>query len=444
MKGADAVFLMWPFHDAGPAPAVVDALTWHTGRVVFLSSGAVQEGVAPERQPHPVGRSHARVEQLIERSGLVWTHLRPSTFAADTLWWADQIRAGDVVRGAYGAVAMALLHEADIAAVAVRALTEDGHHRAAYALTGPEVLTQAEQVRVIGEVLGRPLSAQPVVRAVKKVVDAYATLRASLRAGNLGPPTSKRYRAAVGTPIGFRPEAAQPFDDRCLSWQYDARTVSIWTVAGRMRGIRFACSPDQLKTLTAHRKGESDLVCRGGKWFLISTCDLSEPEVYEPDDWIGVDRGIVNLATTSDGTNYGRSAPTRRWSSGRPATWSGPSSRSCWRSPPGPPKSPRHPPGVALSALPRSPFTRTGHTLRGRANELPAWEPAAGRGRGVTLERLGVNRSRGVTGGEHGTRHGDRGQVRVGQAARLRRNGRGVGRPGPRPAPGRRHQIRRP
>lgn len=159
------------------------------------------------------------------------------------------------------------------------------------------------------------LSAQPVVRAVKKVVDAYAALRASLRAGNLGPPTSKRYRAAVGTPIGFRPEAAQPFDDRCLSWQYDARTVSIWTVAGRRRGIPFACSPDQLKTLNAHRKGESDLVCRDGKWFLIATCDLPDPQVYEPADWIGVDRGIVNLATTSDGTNYQgrRLGRYRRW-----------------------------------------------------------------------------------------------------------------------------------
>ena len=99
------------------------------------------------------------------------------------------------------------------------------------------------------------LSAQPMVRAVKKVVDAYATLKAPLRAGSLGPPTSKRYRKAVGTPIVFRPEAAQPFDDRCLSWQYDARTVSIWTVAGRMKGIRFACSADRLKTLVAHRKG---------------------------------------------------------------------------------------------------------------------------------------------------------------------------------------------
>ncbi|ADI07533.1 NADPH:quinone reductase and related Zn-dependent oxidoreductase-like protein [Streptomyces bingchenggensis BCW-1] len=59
---------------------------------------------------------------------------------------------------------MALLHEADIAAVAVRALTEDGHGHTAYALTGPEILTQAEQVRTIGEVLGRPLRWQELSR----------------------------------------------------------------------------------------------------------------------------------------------------------------------------------------------------------------------------------------------------------------------------------------
>ncbi|WP_406126598.1 transposase [Streptomyces canus] len=113
----------------------------------------------------------------------------------------------------------------------------------------------------------------------------------------------------------FRPEAAQPFDDRCLSWQHDARTVSIWTVDGRMKGIRYTGHTDQLKTLATHRKGESDLVQRGGKWFLIATCEVPEPEAYQPVDWIGVDRGIVNLATTSDGTNHqGRSLSRyRRW-----------------------------------------------------------------------------------------------------------------------------------
>lgn len=104
------------------------------------------------------------------------------------------------------------------------------------------------------------LSAQPAVRVVKKVVDACSTLAASLKAGRLGQPSSRRYRRATGSPVGFRPEAAQPFDDRCLSWQLDARTVSIWTVAGRMRSVRYTGSPDQLKMLAECRKGESDLI----------------------------------------------------------------------------------------------------------------------------------------------------------------------------------------
>ncbi|MFI9047447.1 SDR family oxidoreductase [Streptomyces sp. NPDC053427] len=164
LEGVNAVFLMWPFHTAEPALAVVNAVTRHARRVVFLSSGAVQDGLTPAQQSHPVGQSHAQVEEFIEQSGLTWSHLRPSTFAANTLWWADQIRTGDVVQGAYGAVPMALLHEADIAAVAVHALTEDGHHRAVHRLTGPEVLTQTAQVRTIGAVIGRPLLWQELSR----------------------------------------------------------------------------------------------------------------------------------------------------------------------------------------------------------------------------------------------------------------------------------------
>ncbi|MFF1682540.1 RNA-guided endonuclease InsQ/TnpB family protein [Streptomyces sp. NPDC058256] len=177
------------------------------------------------------------------------------------------------------------------------------------------------------------LSAQPAVRVVKKVVDAYSALAASLKAGQLGGPSTRRYRKATGSPVGFRPEAAQPFDDRCLSWQTDARTVSIWTVDGRMRGIRYTGSPDRLKTLAGYRRGESDLVQRGGKWFLIATCDIPDPELYEPVDWIGVDRGIVNLATTSDGTNYqGRGlARYRRWQARKRAELQARQTRSATR-----------------------------------------------------------------------------------------------------------------
>jgi len=63
----------------------------------------------------------------------------------------------DVVRWPYAEAARSLIHEADIAAVAVRALTQDGHTGQTYVLTGPETLTQTEQVHAIGEAIARPL-----------------------------------------------------------------------------------------------------------------------------------------------------------------------------------------------------------------------------------------------------------------------------------------------
>jgi uncharacterized protein YbjT (DUF2867 family) len=96
-----------------------------------------------------------------------WTVIRPGTFAVNARWWARQIRAGDEVRGAHGDLGMAMLHEADIAAVAVRSLL-DGRTGETFDLTGPQALTQAEQVRVIGEVLGRPLRWVELPRAAAR------------------------------------------------------------------------------------------------------------------------------------------------------------------------------------------------------------------------------------------------------------------------------------
>ncbi|EST21972.1 RNA-guided endonuclease InsQ/TnpB family protein [Streptomyces roseochromogenus] len=143
------------------------------------------------------------------------------------------------------------------------------------------------------------LGAQAAQHCIKKVRDAYTTLHANIRAGNLGKPKSKRRIKAESKPITFRPDAAQPYDDRCLSWQYDTQTVSIWTTAGRIKNVRFACSADALKTLREYRKGESDLIERDGDFYLIATCEVPEAETYEPDGFIGVDLGIVNIATTS-------------------------------------------------------------------------------------------------------------------------------------------------
>lgn len=68
-----------------------------------------------------------------------------------------KIRNGDVVRWCHAGAATAPIHEHDIAAVAIRALCDEGHDGQEYVLTGPESLTQREQVQMIGRVIGRPL-----------------------------------------------------------------------------------------------------------------------------------------------------------------------------------------------------------------------------------------------------------------------------------------------
>ncbi|MET9089104.1 transposase [Streptomyces sp. NPDC004237] len=154
-----------------------------------------------------------------------------------------------------------------------------------------------------GEVKARwGLGAQAAQHVIKKTCDAYATLRANLRAGNLGRPGSKRYRRALEKPVVFRPEGAQPYDDRMLSWQIDRRRVSVWTTTGRIKDVPFTAAPEQLATLALYRKGESDLLRRDGIWFLNATCEVPEaPLNTDPVDFLGIDLGIVNIATTSDG-----------------------------------------------------------------------------------------------------------------------------------------------
>ncbi|WP_245239489.1 transposase [Streptomyces sp. MZ04] len=146
------------------------------------------------------------------------------------------------------------------------------------------------------------LGAQATQHVIKKTCDAYATLKGNLKAGNLGRPGSKRYRRATEKPIAFRPQGAQPYDDRMLSWQTTERTVSIWTTGGRMKHVAFTTSPEQLATLALYRKGESDLLERDGMWFLNAICEVpAAPLNNDPVDFLGIDLGIANIATTSDG-----------------------------------------------------------------------------------------------------------------------------------------------
>lgn len=152
------------------------------------------------------------------------------------------------------------------------------------------------------------LAAQPAVRVIAKVANAYATMRSNLRAGKYGPPGSARRISMQAKAISFRNDAAQPFDARCLSWQIPDSigaghaTVSIWTVRGRLRRVRVLAARRDLVKLTTGPIGETDLICRDGNWYLHATIDVPEISLRTPaNGFIGVDMGIVNLATTSDG-----------------------------------------------------------------------------------------------------------------------------------------------
>jgi uncharacterized protein YbjT (DUF2867 family) len=154
LTGIDAVFLIWPFLSCEGAPAVLAEIARTARRLVYLSSSGVNEDAG--RQTDPINQLHADIESLVEASGLEWTILRANTINSNALGWAGQIRRGGVVRGP-DIAPTAVIDQRDVAAAAVRVLTDGRYSGRKHVLTGPQVLSRAEQVRMIGEAIGRPL-----------------------------------------------------------------------------------------------------------------------------------------------------------------------------------------------------------------------------------------------------------------------------------------------
>jgi putative transposase len=124
------------------------------------------------------------------------------------------------------------------------------------------------------------LTAQLVVRAVSKVVDAYKLDR--------------------DRPRTFRLHGSIAYDDRVL--RYGESYVSIWTLDGR-RQIPFICD-ERARRLLAMGQGETDLVFRDGLFYLFATVNYDEPAEGPVEDVIGIDLGLVNFAVDSDGNRH--------------------------------------------------------------------------------------------------------------------------------------------
>jgi uncharacterized protein YbjT (DUF2867 family) len=122
-------------------------------RVVLQSSSAVPGG----DMTNAVARYHILSERAVRESGLAWTFLQPDSFMSNTLEWASQLRAGDVVRAPFADVRVATIDPHDVAAVSAEALTSEGHDGRSYRLSGPESLLPADRVAVLARVLDRDL-----------------------------------------------------------------------------------------------------------------------------------------------------------------------------------------------------------------------------------------------------------------------------------------------
>jgi uncharacterized protein YbjT (DUF2867 family) len=162
LTGADALFL----HPraAGDAARELVALAGRLGvrRVVALAAANVDDPL--DEQPSRLrGDRNKEAEDAAAGSGLEWVSLRPSYFAGNSLQaWGGQLRAGDVVRNPAAGFEESPIDERDIAAVAARALLTDDLLGQRPVLTGPESLSHARMVEIIGEVTGRPLRFEEV------------------------------------------------------------------------------------------------------------------------------------------------------------------------------------------------------------------------------------------------------------------------------------------
>jgi uncharacterized protein YbjT (DUF2867 family) len=167
--GVDGLFLLVPgIGTDHAAHALAAAQAVGLRHIVHLSSYAVIGDPMPA-----MGRWHHEREQMVRASGIPATILRPSGFMTNALDWLPTIREAGYVMDPVGPGRAAPIDPADIAAVAALVLTEDGHQGAEYALTGDQLLTVTEQVRILAAAIGHNIEVREVATPAEAVRFRY-------------------------------------------------------------------------------------------------------------------------------------------------------------------------------------------------------------------------------------------------------------------------------
>ena len=155
-KGCEKLFLL--------GPSVPDQTQLEINAVEAARAAGVRHIVklsvwGADKEDFSFADVHRPVEKAIETSGMAWTFLRPNGFMQNFVtYMGDSIRSQGAFYSAVGEAKMSHVDVRDIAAVAVKVLTEPGHEGQAYTLSGPEALSYSEMAASLSKALGRPVN----------------------------------------------------------------------------------------------------------------------------------------------------------------------------------------------------------------------------------------------------------------------------------------------
>lgn len=181
LTGAGAVYLIAPTGVADPASLVEsllhEAVESGVRRIVLLSSSAVTAETP----------GFGALPLLVRTMSPEWTVLRPSWFMNNFTGdhpVAQGVRAGEIVT-ATGSGRVGFVDAEDIAAVAVRALTDERPHNTDHLITGPEALSYAEAAAIIADVTGKPVThravgAPELINRLSSLPREYAAVLAAM------------------------------------------------------------------------------------------------------------------------------------------------------------------------------------------------------------------------------------------------------------------------
>ncbi|MFJ9061071.1 NAD(P)H-binding protein [Streptomyces sp. NPDC102409] len=213
LAGAGAVYLVAPDDPSPVREFVRQAEASGVHRFVTLSGHGI------EKAGDDFGRGMAAGEEAVRESAAEWTVLRPNNFFQnfDEDLWLAPLRAGRLGLP-IGEMPEPFVDADDVAAVAARVLTEEGHAGRTYELSGPRAITFAEATRTIAEAAGRPIRFEELTPAAHRAellaegwpeaaADALGAMFALHRAGHTAEVTDDVRRVLGRDPADLEPWA---------------------------------------------------------------------------------------------------------------------------------------------------------------------------------------------------------------------------------------------